>query len=90
MPEEFDDSVMNQTILTTGSDVGDLAMRLFGEYTEVPYSKNHSEMIPATQKLIDKGIENICEAIASSSLPTVDTKYPLAHIYCPLKYFPRP
>lgn len=27
MPEEFDDSVMNQTILTTGSDVGDLIQK---------------------------------------------------------------
>ena len=62
MPEEFDDSVMNQAILSTGNDVGDLAMGLFGDYTEVPYSESLSEMIPATQKLIDDGVRNICEA----------------------------
>lgn len=62
MPEEFDDSVMNQAILSAGNDVGDLAMGLFGDYTEVPYSESISEMIPATQKLIDDGVVNICEA----------------------------
>ena len=62
MPEEFDDGVMNQAILSAGNDVGDLAMGLFGDYTEVPYSESLSEMIPATQKLIDDGVKNICEA----------------------------
>lgn len=62
MPEEFDDSVMNEAILSTGNDVGDLAMGLFGDYTEVPYSESLGDMIPATQKLIDEGVENICEA----------------------------
>lgn len=62
MPDEFDDSVMNQAILSAGNDVGDLAMGLFGDYTEVPYSDNLSEMIPTTQKLIDDGVKNICEA----------------------------
>lgn len=62
MPDEFDDSVMNQAILSTGNDVGDLAMGLFGDYTEVPYSESLFEMIPATQKLIDDGVKNICEA----------------------------
>ena len=62
MPEEFDDGVMNQAILSAGNDVGDLAMGLFGEYTEVPYSEHLSEMIPATQKLIEEGVKNICEA----------------------------
>lgn len=62
MPDEFDDSVMNQAILSSGNDVGDLAMGLFGDYTEVPYSESLSEMIPATQKLIDDGVKNICEA----------------------------
>ena len=35
LPDEFDDSVMNQSVLSTGNDVGDLAMGLFGDYTEV-------------------------------------------------------
>ncbi len=62
MAEEYDDSVMNQTILDTGNEVGDLAMGLFGDFKEVPYSENLSEMIPATQKLIDEGVINIAEA----------------------------
>ena len=37
-------------------------MGLFGDYTEVPYSESLGDMIPATQKLIDEGVENICEA----------------------------
>ncbi len=63
LPEdEFDESVINQTVLDTGNDVGDLAMGLFGDFTEVPYSEHLSDMIPATQKLIDEGVKNICEA----------------------------
>ncbi len=61
-PEEFDQGVMNQAILSTGNDVGDLAMGLFGDYSEVPFTENLGDMIPATQKLIDEGVENICEA----------------------------
>ena len=62
MPEEFDEGVMNQAVLSAGNDVGDLAMGLFGDYTEVPYSEHLSDMIPATQKLIEEGVKNICEA----------------------------
>lgn len=62
LPEEFDESVMNEAVLSTGNDVGDLAMGLFGDYSEVPYSDNHSDMIALTQKLVDKGVKNICEA----------------------------
>lgn len=62
MPDEFNDSVMNQVVLSTGNDVGDLAMGLFGEYTEVPFTDKLGDMIPATQKLIDDGVKNICEA----------------------------
>lgn len=61
MPEEFYDSVVNQAVLSTGNDVGDLAMGLFGEFTEVPYSEKLGDMIVLTQKLIDDGINNICE-----------------------------
>ena len=62
MPQEFDDSVMNQAILSTGNEVGDLAMGLFGDFSEVPFTENIGDMIPATQKLIDEGVQNICEA----------------------------
>lgn len=62
MLEEFDCSVMNQGVLNTGNEVGDLAMGLFGSYAEVPFSKDLGEMIPITEKLIEEGVENICEA----------------------------
>ena len=62
MPQEFDDSVMNQAILSTGNEVGDLAMGLFGEFSEVPFTENIGDMIPATQKLIDECVQIICEA----------------------------
>lgn len=62
MPEEFDDSVMNQAILDNGNEVGDLAMGLFGEYTEVPFDEDLGKMIDETQRLLDEGVENICEA----------------------------
>ena len=62
LPEEFDDSVMNQAILDNGNEVGDLAMGLFGDYTEVPFDENLGNMIDETQRLLDEGVENICEA----------------------------
>ncbi len=34
-PEEFDESVINQNVLTTGNMVGDLAMSLLGDFVEV-------------------------------------------------------
>ncbi len=37
MPEEFDNSVINDAVMATGNEVGDLAMGLFGEYVEVPF-----------------------------------------------------
>ena len=61
-PELFDNSVMNETILNTGNEVGDLAMGLLGDFAEVPFSENLSDMIPATQKLLDNGVKNIAEA----------------------------
>ncbi len=62
MPEEFDDSVMSQVILDNGNEVGDLAMGLFGDYTEVPFDEDLGKMIDETQRLLDEGVENICEA----------------------------
>lgn len=62
MPEVADQSVINEQILIQGNEVGDLAMGLLGEFTEVPFSKDVSEMLPVTQKLIDEGVENIAEA----------------------------
>ena len=60
--EEFDYSVINQIILSIGNKVGDFAIRLFGEFSEVPFTENIGDMIPSTQKLIDEGVQNICKA----------------------------
>lgn len=38
--EVFDDSVLNLTTLTTRNEVGDLAMGLFGDFTEIPFTAN--------------------------------------------------
>ena len=54
-PEEFDNSVLNQSVLESGNEVGDLAMGLFGEFTEVPYG-DLGNMLDETQRLIAEGI----------------------------------
>ena len=60
-PECFDDSTKNEAVLETGNEVGDLAMGLFGEYTEVPFG-DLSEMLKITDELISKKTKIICEA----------------------------
>ena len=60
-PELFDDSVLNRGVLDAGNEVGDLAMGLFGDYTEVPYGAP-ADMIRATDNLIAAGARNIAEA----------------------------
>jgi len=60
-PELFDDSVMNQAVLETGLEVGDLAMGLFGNFQEVPYG-DLTEMMAVTEQLLEEGVENIAEA----------------------------
>ena len=60
-PELFDDSVLNTNTLENGNEVGDLAMGLFGPYTEVPFG-DLSRMIERTRELIDAGTPVICEA----------------------------
>lgn len=64
-PEEFNEDVMNQNILNTGSAVGDLAMGLFGQFVEVPYG-DLKEMLHETECLIDAGTPAIAEASFSS------------------------
>jgi len=61
-PEVFDDSVMNQAVLKTGIEVGDLAMGLFGDFKEIPFSENLSEMINKTVELLQANTPIICEA----------------------------
>lgn len=60
-PEEFDDGVMNQTVLNTGPAVGDLAMGLFGPFVEVSYG-NLKEMIRDTDRLLGEDTPIIAEA----------------------------
>jgi len=62
MPEEFDDSVMNQTVLDTGNKVGDLAMGYFGSFTEVEFSHDKQKMVKETEKLMKAGSKVITEA----------------------------
>lgn len=60
-PEAFDQGCMNQSVLDAGLAVGDLAMGLFGDFTEVPYG-DLEEMIEITDGLIKKGTPVIAEA----------------------------
>ena len=61
LPEAADAAVTNEALFDTGNQVGDLAMGLFGKFVEVPFG-NLSEMIKATQKLINTGEKVIAEA----------------------------
>lgn len=61
MPEEFDNSVINDAVMATGNEVGDLAMRLFGDYVEVPFG-DLKEMIQKTKELIEANTPIIAEA----------------------------
>ena len=60
-PELFDNSIVNKSVLETGSEVGDLAMGLFGSYTEVPFG-DLREMVRETERLIASGESIIAEA----------------------------
>jgi hypothetical protein len=60
-PETFDNSCMNQSVLATGLEVGDLAMGLFGDFTEVPFG-DLSEMIATTGRLMEQETPVIAEA----------------------------
>ena len=66
-PEERETDDSLESRLTSGNEIGDLAMNLFGEYTEVTTLKEDgkldiSKMIEKTKDEISKGTENICEA----------------------------
>ena len=52
-PEAYDASCMNQSVLDSGLEVGDLAMGLFGDFVEVPYDKP-GEMAKATIPLMEQ------------------------------------
>ncbi|WP_010256806.1 DUF2779 domain-containing protein [Treponema primitia] len=61
-PDEYNDEVMNEAILKTGNEVGDLAMGYFGEFAEVAYNADKSRMISDTEKLLAEGHTVLCEA----------------------------
>ena len=46
---------IDESVMETGNEVGNLAKNLFGEYVEVPYSREHQEMLDKTEKLMDNG-----------------------------------
>ena len=66
MPEQFDDSVMNEAILQQGSAVGDIAMGYYGPFVEVQFDpkdpRRFSEAVQQTKDFLDKGCSIICEA----------------------------
>ena len=61
-PELYDDAVEKQAIFNAGNEVGDLAMGLFGPYTEVPFDKDLTKMLTCTEELLSAGTPVICEA----------------------------
>ena len=63
MPEVCDESVMNEAVLKTGSEVGDIAMGYYGDYVEVPFeNSDFNGMIKRTEELLEKQTPVICEA----------------------------
>ena len=60
-PECFDDSSLNKAILEEGTKVGELARRLFGDFTLVEYGDT-SKMVKETEELIAAGKSIIAEA----------------------------
>ena len=70
-PEVFEQDSSAEERFKKGNEVGDLAMGLFGEFTEVTaYDKDGkldlSKMIDNTNECLKNGTENICEASFSS------------------------
>ena len=66
-PDEAVEDASAQARFDTGNRVGDLAMGLFGEFTEVTAYKpdgtlDLDSMIAKTAELVARGEDNICEA----------------------------
>ncbi|HNZ40621.1 MAG TPA: DUF2779 domain-containing protein, partial [Clostridia bacterium] len=61
-PEEFDYSVMDEAVLETGNEVGELAQKLFDNVSVVEYSDDKSQMINRTSEYIRLGKRYIAEA----------------------------
>ncbi|WP_172135836.1 DUF2779 domain-containing protein [Adlercreutzia sp. ZJ473] len=63
LPEQFDDTVLNQAVLATGNEVGDLAMGYYGSFTEIPFdAHDFAGMARLTRELMEAGEPVICEA----------------------------
>lgn len=69
MPEQFDDSVMNQSVLETGNEVGDPAMGYFGSFVEVDFDPHDPDRFKhasiQTLDYLSSGEKTICEATFS-------------------------
>lgn len=66
MHEWYDESVMNQAVLDTGSRVGDVAMGYYGDFDEVPFDpSDYPGMIARTIELVEAGTPVVCEATFS-------------------------
>ena len=66
-PEEAKDDPALQARFEKGNEVGDLAMKLFGDFKEVTARKEDgsldlAQMTALTRQYMDEGVENICEA----------------------------
>ena len=66
-PDLYKIDAETEAIFAAGNDVGDLAMGLFGDYTEVTELKgdgklDFNKMITKTAFLVRSGADNICEA----------------------------
>ena len=61
-PELFDDSVMNENILSEGNRIGELAQQFFGADVIIPYSKDKSSMIMETEEAMKQKNTVIAEA----------------------------
>ena len=66
VPDAFDSSCMNQSVLDSGLEVGDLAMGLFGDFVEVSFT-TPGEMIKVTEKLMEQNTPIIAEASFSAN-----------------------
>ena len=62
MPEQFDESVSDDSRAETGKQAGILARGYFGSFAEVPFSQNKAQMIKETMRLIDAKVSVIAEA----------------------------
>ena len=66
MRELFDESVMNEAVLKTGNEVGDLAMAYFGDFVEIGFDRtNMQASIRETRRQLAAGTPVICEATFS-------------------------